>query len=182
MHITDYLMLKIGYLWNVVQWSICHGPLSSDLHLLCKVKMFIRGRFEDSFYCSNMKFCIRAYIYKNTRNTEESVHIWSVFHDRLTSDLGWKMEDLRFYVLFNSTLVISGQWTGDNERLCAMEPHLQLRRFRLNWGSHLGPLGWLCKVNILGFLLFPFVLYKYASVSLVICPTSASTFNKAPSY
>ena len=33
---------------------------------------------------------------------------------------GW-MDDLRFYVLFNSISVISGQWVGDNERLCAME-------------------------------------------------------------
>ena len=29
---------------------------------------------------------------------------------------GW-MDDLRFYVLFNSISVISGQWVGDNERL-----------------------------------------------------------------
>ena len=26
-----------------------------------------------------------------------------------------------FYTLINSISVISGQWTGDNERLCAME-------------------------------------------------------------
>ena len=34
---------------------------------------------------------------------------------------GW-MDDLRFYVLFNSVSVISGRWADDNERLCAMEP------------------------------------------------------------
>ena len=28
----------------------------------------------------------------------------------------------RFYVLFNSTSVISGQWAGDGGRLCAMTP------------------------------------------------------------
>ena len=39
-----------------------------------------------------------------------------------------RMDDLRFYVLFNSTSVISGCWVGDNERLCAMEPSLQLKR------------------------------------------------------
>ena len=33
---------------------------------------------------------------------------------------GW-MDDLRFYVLFNSVSVISGWWEVDNERLCAME-------------------------------------------------------------
>ena len=37
------------------------------------------------------------------------------------------MDDLRFYVLFNSISVISGQWADDNEILCAMKPRLQLR-------------------------------------------------------
>ena len=41
---------------------------------------------------------------------------------------GW-MDDLQFYVLFNSISIISGQWEGDNERLCAMEPSLRLERF-----------------------------------------------------
>ena len=40
---------------------------------------------------------------------------------------GWM--DLQFYVLFNSISVISGQWIGDNERLCAMKPCLHLKRF-----------------------------------------------------
>ena len=39
--------------------------------------------------------------------------------------------DLRFYVLFNSISFISGRRTDDNERLCAMELRLRLRRFRL---------------------------------------------------
>ena len=43
------------------------------------------------------------------------------------------MDDLQIYVLFNSTSVISGQWEVDNERLCAMELHLRLRRFQLKW-------------------------------------------------
>ena len=38
----------------------------------------------------------------------------------------WKrMDDLQFYILFNN---ISGRWLCDNERLCAMEPRLQLER------------------------------------------------------
>ena len=41
---------------------------------------------------------------------------------------GW-MDDLRFYVLFNSISVITGQWEVDNERLCAMELRLRWRRF-----------------------------------------------------
>ena len=34
--------------------------------------------------------------------------------------IGW-MDDLRFYVLFNSVTVISGRPEVDNERLCVME-------------------------------------------------------------
>ena len=44
---------------------------------------------------------------------------------------GWMMDDLRFYVLFNSISVISGRCLDDNERLCAMELRLRLRRFHL---------------------------------------------------
>ena len=43
---------------------------------------------------------------------------------------GW-MDDLRFYVLFNSISVISGRCLDDNERLCAMELRLRMRRFHL---------------------------------------------------
>ena len=52
------------------------------------------------------------------------------------------MDDLRFYVLLNILLnsisVISGQWADNNEWLCAVEPRLQLRRFRLERGSNPG--------------------------------------------
>ena len=40
-----------------------------------------------------------------------------------------RMDALRFYVLFNSISVISGRCLDDNERLCAMELRLRLRRF-----------------------------------------------------
>ena len=43
---------------------------------------------------------------------------------------GW-IDDLQFYVLFNSISVISGRYSDDNERLCAMEHRLRLRRFHL---------------------------------------------------
>ena len=49
---------------------------------------------------------------------------------------GWMMDDLRFYVLFNSNSVISGRCLDDNERLCAMELRLRLRRFHLECGSN----------------------------------------------
>ena len=41
---------------------------------------------------------------------------------------GW-MDAFRFYVLFNSISVITGRCSDDNERLCAMELRLRLRRF-----------------------------------------------------
>ena len=47
---------------------------------------------------------------------------------------GW-MDDLQFYVLFNSITVISGRWEVDNERLCAMELRLRLR-FSFERGSN----------------------------------------------
>ena len=49
---------------------------------------------------------------------------------RIYPEDGW-MDDLRFYVLFNSISVISGRCLDDNERLCAMELCLRLRRFHL---------------------------------------------------
>ena len=52
---------------------------------------------------------------------------------------GW-MDDLQFYILFNYISVISGRWVDANERLSAMEPHLRLRRFRLERGLNSGPL------------------------------------------
>ena len=37
------------------------------------------------------------------------------------------MYDLRFYVI-STVLVKSGKWADDNERLCALEPRLRLRK------------------------------------------------------
>ena len=46
-----------------------------------------------------------------------------------------------FILLFaNMDGWISGRWANDDERLSAMEPHLRLRRFRLERGLNPGPL------------------------------------------
>ena len=37
-----------------------------------------------------------------------------------------EMDALPFYILYNSISVISGRWTGDNERLCVKKPHFSL--------------------------------------------------------
>ena len=42
---------------------------------------------------------------------------------------GW-MDDLRFYILFNNISAISGRWLGGNERLCAVDPCLWLKRLQ----------------------------------------------------
>ena len=56
-------------------------------------------------------------------------------HESSSKD-GW-MDVMQIYVRFNSISVISGQWKIDNERLCAVELHLWLRRFCLERGSNL---------------------------------------------
>ena len=51
------------------------------------------------------------------------------------------MDDLRFYVLFNSIQQYFSHIRtigGDNEMLCAVEPYLRLTRFRLQRGSNSG--------------------------------------------
>ena len=59
---------------------------------------------------------------------------------------GW-VDDLWFYFLFNSSSVISEWWADDNDRLCAMEHLLQLRRFCLEQGSNSGLLdNWSYKI------------------------------------
>ena len=40
----------------------------------------------------------------------------------------WMIDDLRFYVLFNRIIVISGRWEDDNDILFAVEPRLRLKR------------------------------------------------------
>ena len=53
---------------------------------------------------------------------------------------GW-MDDLRFYVLFNSISVISEKREVDNERLCAMVPTLfMVEKILPEAGLELSPL------------------------------------------
>ena len=54
--------------------------------------------------------------------------------DLLENPLGW-MDDAMLRP-FNSISVISGRWEVDNERLCAIELRLRLRRYRLELGSN----------------------------------------------
>ena len=66
--------------------------------------------------------------------------LWIISSYRLTNQMYKRIEDLQFYVLFSSISVTSGHWADDNERLCAMEPCLWLRRFWLECSSNSGQL------------------------------------------
>ena len=48
---------------------------------------------------------------------------------------GWTTCD---FTSFSTVFVISGRWMDDNERLCAMEPRLRLKRYPLQAGIEPG--------------------------------------------
>ena len=79
-------------------------------------------------------FYLKKYLsFANSEDADQmlrfaGVRSGSEMFDYVLSMDGW-MDDLRFYVLFNSISVISGRCLDDNERLCAMELRLRLRRF-----------------------------------------------------
>ena len=55
-----------------VTFVMLYGPLALNFGQICMVKVFVRGRFKGSYYCSILKFCLRIYIYKCNRNIQES--------------------------------------------------------------------------------------------------------------
>ena len=79
-----------------------------------------------------MKFCYRVSltIPKQSQRSRSILSDGSRFWDcfgreklsLITEEIGYDgwIDDLQFYVLFSSILVISGQWKSDNERLCAV--------------------------------------------------------------
>ena len=40
------------------------------------------------------------------------------------------MDELRFYIVFNSISIISGRWEDDIDRMVAMEPRLGLQNLQ----------------------------------------------------
>ena len=70
---------------------------------------------------------------RNYRRKDTKIKRCTRFRKRVQME--W-MDDMQFYVLFNSIAVISERWEVDNERLCAMELQLRFRRFRLELGSN----------------------------------------------
>ena len=82
-----------------------------------------------------VRYLVRPYYFRFSfcRFKKSSCIYWRKYVHLI---LNRRMDDLRLYILFNSISVISGQWEIDNERLCAMEPRLRLRRFRPERGSN----------------------------------------------
>ena len=76
-----------------------------------RVTLSVRGRV----------LCISLCLFRrlSLRSRSEVAGSMHESRARIQSD-GW-MDELRFYVLFNSISVISGRCLDDNERLCAMD-------------------------------------------------------------
>ena len=75
--------------------------------------------------------CTQSALAQNLTNKQSSTQVNLYLIASIQARLDGWMDDLRFYVLFNSISVISGRCLDDNERLCAMELRLRLRRFHI---------------------------------------------------
>ena len=51
---------------------IFHGPLTSDLGRIIKVKIFVQGRILSSTNGSKLIFHMKMYLYETSRNIQES--------------------------------------------------------------------------------------------------------------
>ena len=70
---------------------IFHGPLTSDLSQIIKVKIFVQGRILSSTNGSKLIFHLRMYLYEASRNIEDpwpqppisrsaNFRLWPIFH------------------------------------------------------------------------------------------------------
>ena len=98
---------------------------------MCDVLELNQSAVANNGLCSNaskvrwkkyLQVCAKQgnYTFKSTGEKDVKVQVMVL----------WMKDDLLFYVLFNSISVISGQWTDENQRLCAVEFRLRLRKFR----------------------------------------------------
>ena len=82
-----------------------------------------------------MWLCLFIFLTYDIKITIELSFVISFIFDILRRVTNSWMDDA-IYGFFNSISVISGRGADDNERLCAMEPGLRLRRFRFERGSN----------------------------------------------
>ena len=63
--------------------KICHGPLTSDFGLFCKVMIFVRSRFQGSYNYNNLKGlrALRPFFGPHLRSKYESVNKSISLHD-----------------------------------------------------------------------------------------------------
>ena len=74
-------------------------------------------------------YCIYEFLVVSSAVTVVNLHLLgtlkrSSLQMTMTFSIDDWMDDLRFYVIFNGIIVISGLWADDNERLCAIKSRL----------------------------------------------------------
>ena len=65
------------------------------------------------------------------------IHIPNLCFVEMSVNYKW-IDNLGFYLFFNSISVISGRWEGDNKKQCAIEYLLQIKRSLLHTGLEPG--------------------------------------------
>ena len=131
-------------------WNIGHGPISIIFKVIQQIfprctnevwifipfwshrnwtkcyKWILFSIFNDLWNIGHGPICVAAF----KRSQMYYGASWRLYPFSLLRN--WAIDDGWLAILcplFNSTSVISGQWADDNERLCAMKPHLRLRKF-----------------------------------------------------
>ena len=100
--------LKHLMLHNLVDRFVSYW--NKDKHIYVKLAIF-----RDNYILCHVTMHIHLESFIWTRWLKSHGPIW--------------INDLQYFVLFNSISVISSQWKNYNKRLCAVEPCLYLERF-----------------------------------------------------
>ena len=104
-------------------------------YFLC---LIIYNQYHSDLFGHSLEYYSSEWVLTNCKGTV--VEMRTVRYDTVQSAFlahqRTMMDDLRFYVLFNSVSIISGRLGVDNEMLCAMELRLRLRIFRIERRSN----------------------------------------------
>ena len=137
-HKSLFSQLLFLYPWRNFGWHIKIAPsLCLSLSVCCKSCVSHNWKIdEENLIKLHRKIKQNETVYHAPRSRSQSKVKGLSLTNRVSTitqkqlKYGW-MDDMRFYVLFNSVSVISGRWEVDNDWLCAMELCLRLRRFCL---------------------------------------------------
>ena len=116
------IMVVVVMVMTIICFALYHTywRRKGDKLYVCFYKVVL------SFLSFSVHFHLECLRYNHVRYVHG--YIVNILH--IETPDGW-MDDLRFYVLFNTISVISGQCLDYNEWLCAMDLRLRLRRFHL---------------------------------------------------